>query len=75
MSRYDHYCREAAAALEAARYVSFLPDKDALIAKAQHLLQQATSARSPSWVAPAGGSYGSATLGPLFNFGVSGASL
>jgi len=46
MSDYDKYSREADAALEAARFVSFLPDKQALIAEAQEWLQRAFLARS-----------------------------
>ncbi len=46
MSVYDRCRREAAAALEAARFVSFQPDKDTLMAEARDWLQRASSARS-----------------------------
>ena len=66
MSAYDRYCREAAAALEAARFVSFQPDKDALLTEARNWLQRASSARSLS-VKTERSSDVPATWGPLFD--------
>lgn len=68
MSEYDKYCRQAAAALEAARFVTFLPDKDALIAEAQEYLQQALSAPSEPRVRANRYHDCPVTLGPPFDF-------
>ena len=66
MSACDRYCREAAAALEAARFVSFQPDKDALMVEAQHWLQRASSTRSLPVVTERSSDV-PATWGPLFD--------
>jgi len=61
VSAYDRYCREAAA-----RFVSFQPDKDALMAQARNWLQQACQARSLSLETERGSDV-LATLGPPFH--------
>ena len=66
MSAYERYYRKAAAALEAARFVSFQPDKDALMAEARDGLQRAYSSHSSSAEAERSSDV-PATWGPLFD--------